>query len=130
MVTRKTNPRPRLLGIAVGVLVMIVIAVVAIQLRPGITVTVKNTGTTPLKAVVLHVTGASHNLGDIAPGAFATASLRPSGESDLQVEFVDGGGPPQRLRANCYIESGYRGAIQVEIKDGQIDKLESHVKVW
>jgi len=110
--------------------VLLLISVVASQLRPGIRVTVENAGTTPLKSVVLHVTGASCDLGDLAPGESATARVSPTGESELEVEIKDTDGQTQRLNAGGYFESGYRGTIRVEIKDGQIDKNEQDIKLW
>ena len=126
------NKKNRLWLIAIPVVLLIVagIAVVLVTFRPGIQVTVENTGTTPLKSVVLHVTGASYDLGDIAPGATATARVRSIGESSLDIEFTDGDGNNQRLNAGGYFESGYRGTIRVEIKDGQIDKFEEDIKLW
>ena len=79
---------------------------------------------------MLHVTGASYDLGDIAPGATANARVRSNGESSLDIEFTDADGKAQRLNAGGYFESGYRGSIRVEIKDGQIDKFEDNIKLW
>jgi hypothetical protein len=110
--------------------VFLLVAVVAFQLRSGIQVTVENTGTSPLKSVELYVTGRSYELGDIAPEESATARVNPIGESELEVEFKDTDGQTQRLNAGGYFESGYRGSIQVEIKDGQIDKFEDNTKSW
>ena len=108
--------------------VLLLIAIVAYQLRSGIRVMVENTGSTSLNSVVLHVTGASDNLGDIAPGESATARVNPTGESELEVEFKDTDGQTQRLNAGGYFESGYRGLIRVEIKDGVIDKNEQAIR--
>ena len=119
-----------LIAIPVVLLILAGIAVVLVLFRPGIQVTVENTGTTPLKSVMLHVTGASYDLGDIAPGATATARVRSTGESSLDIEFMDGNGNNQRLNAGGYFESAYRGTIRVEIKDGQIDKFEEDIKLW
>ncbi len=119
-----------LLAIPVGLVVAIVIATVAVQLRSGIKVTVENTGLTSLQASVLHVTGVSYNLGDIAPGAEATARVNPTSESHLEIEFTDANGKTQRVNAGGFFEPGYRGAIRVEIKDGVIDKFEDDISLW
>jgi hypothetical protein len=126
------DKKNRLWLIAIPVVLLIVAAIVVglVLFRPGIQVTVENTGTTPLKSVVLHVTGASYDLGHIAPGATATARVRSTGESSLDIEFTDADGKTQRLNAGGYFESGYRGTIRVEIKDGQIDKFEEDIKLW
>jgi hypothetical protein len=104
--------------------------VLAYQLQSGIRISVENTGTMTLKSVVLHVTGASYQLGDISPGDSASTRVNPIGESHLEVEFVDADGQTQRLNAGGYFESGYRGAIRVEIKDGQINKFDDNTNVW
>ncbi len=119
-----------LLAIPVGLVVAIVIAIVAFQLRSGIRVTVENIGKTPLNSVVLHVTGASYNVGDIAPGESVTARVNPTSESHLEIEFTNADGKTQRVNAGGYFESGYRGTIRVEIKDGVIDKFEDDIKLW
>ena len=95
-----------LLVIPAALLIAVLIGVLAFQLRSGIRVTVKNTGTKPLNSVVLHVTGASYNLGDIAPGATAKARVNPTGESSLEIEFTGSDGKGKRLDADCYFESG------------------------
>jgi hypothetical protein len=117
-------------AIPVGLVVAIVIAIVAVQLRSGIKVTVENTGLNSMQASVLHVTGVSYNLGDIAPGAEATAQVNPTSESHLEIEFTDADGKTQRVNAGGFFEPGYRGAIRVEIKDGVIDKFEDDIKLW
>ena len=79
---------------------------------------------------MLHVTGASYQLGDIGPGESATARVNPTSESHLEVEFTDRDGQSQRLRADGYFEPRYRGTIRVEIKDGLIDKFEDNTRHW
>ena len=110
-------------------LIAVLIGVLAFQLRSGIRVTIDNTGTTTLESVVLHVTGASYNMGDIVPGASATARVSPTSESHLEIEFTDADGQAQRLDAGGYFEPGYRGTIRVSIKDGVIDKNEQDIKL-
>ena len=118
------------LAIPVAIILITLASGVVYQFRSGIRVTVKNTGAAPLRSVVLHVTGASYNLGDIAPGDSATARVQPTSESDLEIEFADAEGQPQRLNAGGYFESGYRGTIRVTIKDGVINKNEQDIKLW
>lgn len=118
------------LGIPATILLIALAAVLVFQLRSGIQVTVTSTGNTPLKSVVLHVTGATYKLGDLAPGDSATTGVNLNGESHLEVEFSDAKGRTQRVNAGGYFESGYRGTIRVEIKDGKIDKFQEDVKLW
>jgi hypothetical protein len=116
--------------VAMAVVLLVLVGLLLFRFRPGIQVTVQNTGSTPMRSVVLHVTGASYRLGDIVPGASAKARVRPTGESHLEIEFIDTDGTTQRLNAGGYFESGYRGTIRVEMKDGVIDKHEEDIKLW
>ena len=100
------------------------------QIKSGVRVAIQNTGSSPLKSVVLHVTGASYEVGDVAVGESVTMRVSPTSESHLEVEFTDSEGHVQRLNAGGYFESGYRGTIRVEIKDEQIDKFEEDIKLW
>ena len=61
--------------------------------------------------MVVHVTGASYELGNIAPGDSVKVRVRPNGESSLEIEFADSNGHTNRLDAGGYFESGYRGTI-------------------
>jgi hypothetical protein len=100
-----------------------------LYLWPGIHVTIQNTGSAPMRSVVLHVTGRSYSLGDIPAGASATATVKATGESGLEIEFTDPNGKVQRLDAGGYFESGYRGTIHVSIKDGTIVTNQQDIKL-
>lgn len=128
--TEQKQPRAWLSAVPVLLVIAALIGMPAFQLRSGVRVTVQNAGTTPLKSVVLHVTGATYALDDIAPGESATMRVNPTGESHLEVEFTDIDGQTQRLNAGGYFESGYRGSIRVEIDDGQISEIDENVKLW
>ena len=109
-------------------LVLIVTASLLVsRFQAGIRVTITNAGTTPLKSVVLHVTGSSHSLGDIEPSSSKRAVVKPTSESHLEIEFVDAEGKVHRLDAGGYFEPGYRGKIRVSIKDGEIEKNEQDI---
>lgn len=116
--------------VAILVVLLIAVAVVLVRFRPGIHVTVRNTGSTPIRSVVLHVTGATYELADLSPGASATVRVKSTGESHLEIEFKVSDGKVQRLDAGGYSESGYRGKIRVSIKDGTIERNERDIKVW
>ena len=102
---------------------------VALLMPSGIHVKIRNAGATSIRSVVLHVTGASYKLGDIAPGATAESVVRSTGESGLEIEFTGTDGQTNRLNAGGYFEPGYRGTIRVSIKDGVIDKNEQQINV-
>lgn len=124
------NKKVRWLLVAIPVVLIALVGVVLFQFRPGIQVTIQNTGSTPMRSVVLHVTGNSYQLGDIPPGESATARVRPTSDSGLEIEFTDTDGKVQRLDAGGYFESGYRGTIRVSIKNGVIDENKQDFKLW
>ncbi|MEX2119380.1 MAG: hypothetical protein WD847_07285 [Pirellulales bacterium] len=103
---------------------------VAPRFREGIQVTVQNTGATPIHSVMLHVTGESYSLGDLASGASGYATVSPSGESHLEIEFTDADGNRQRLNAGGYFERGYGGTIRLSIEEGAIEENEHHVTIY
>jgi len=111
----------------VGILLLSV-GFILYQHSSGVRVKVKNMGAKPIHSVVLHVTGESHQLGDIAPGEFARATVSPSGESSLQIDFSEANGNKRRLDVDCYMERGYVGVIEVSLKDGHIDAIEERVR--
>ena len=125
-----TNKKVRWLLVAIPVVLIALVGVVLFQFRPGVQVTVQNTGSTAMRSVVLHVTGNSYQLGDIQPGESATARVRPTSESGLEIEFTDSDGKVQRLDAGGYFESGYRGTISVSITDGVIVTNQQDIKLW
>ena len=119
-----------LIGLLACILLLLVLGLVLTLFRSGIHVTIQNTGSEPLRAVVLFVTGNSYNLGDIAPGGTAEATVHPTGESNLEIRFTDPDGQARRLDAGGYFEPGYRGTIRVSIKDGEISKNEEKIRLW
>lgn len=104
------------------ILLLILAGIAGTQLHRGIRVIVTNTGQSPIRSVVLHVTGNSYSLGDIAPGATKEATVNSTGESDVAVEFEDAIATRLRQDVGVYIEPGYQGTIQLSIKGGQIDR--------
>ncbi len=111
---------------AIGMLAAIYVPVL---LAKGIHVTIQNTDSQPLRSVVLHVTGESKHLGDVGPGGTAAATVHPTGESHLEIEFTDVDGQTNRLDAGGYFESGYRGTIGISIKDGVIQTNEQKIRL-
>ena len=119
----------RLAGVLICLLfaAMAVLAYYLLFYKPGIQVTVQNTGSQPLRSVVLFVTGNSYNLGDILPGATADATVKCTGDSHLEIEFLDDEGQTKRLDAGGFFQPGYRGKIRLTIKDGVIQENEQEI---
>jgi hypothetical protein len=77
----------------------------------GVTFIVKNVGTQSIQSAVVHVTGKSYLIGDIAPGASKSVVLNPTPESHVELTFS---GHP-RLTIDCYFEKGYGGTLATEV---------------
>jgi hypothetical protein len=103
-----------------GVVALVAGVIGYAALAPGVHVTVRNTGREPMRQVTLHVTGRSYSLGDVPPGATCTKKVFPTSESHVELELTDEQGRRRRLVAGCYFESGYRGRIDIEVKDGAV----------
>jgi hypothetical protein len=131
-VERKLTGRPNRRWWVVAVLAsfVLLVGIGLFKLQHGIWVTIENTGATPIRSVVLHVTGASYALADIAPKSSTEVRVEPRGESHLEIEFTDPNGKPRRLDAGGYFESGYRGTIRLSIKDGAIEKNEQAITLY
>lgn len=112
------------------ILLLLAAVLIFFQFRSGIHVAIHNAGSQPLNSVLLHVTGASYDLGDIASGETAEATVHPEGESHLEIEFIDAGGQANRLNAGGYFETGGRGTIDISIKDGVIQANEQNIKTY
>jgi hypothetical protein len=108
----------------VGSSIAVTLVAAFLYLNRGVTVTVNNVGSDPLRSVVIQATGYSHSLGHIDAGQSKRTSVSASGESHIEVEHA--GGP--RLVVNCYFESGYRGNISVDVSDNRIVKKECAVR--
>jgi hypothetical protein len=100
----------------------------AMQSR-GVHITVRNTGKTTIRNAIIHVTGNSHSLGDLAPGEARTAKVSPRSESHVEVEFTDLHNRSVRLNAGGYFEPGYQGAIEVEVKDGEVARVKDTIRL-
>jgi hypothetical protein len=96
----------------------------------GTRIVVRNTGQEAMRDVTVHVTGRVYSLGDLAPGDSRTQKVSPTGESSAEIEFTDEGDRRVRLNADCYFEPGlgYRGRIDVEIRDGKIVAVKDEAK--
>ena len=108
---------------------VIVAGVLWYLLRPGVRVTVVNLDPTALTGVTVHVTGADYDLGDIQPSASQTVRVRPTGESDVRIGYVNAAGEHVSLEDNAYLESGYRGSLTLELKGDAVVRAVDEVHV-
>ena len=73
-------------------LVAAIIAVVtfAACTRADIAIIVQNVGTESLRSVMVHVTGSSYQVGDLAPGEIKVIKVIPKGESHIEIGLGNG----------------------------------------
>jgi len=91
----------------------------------GIALTLKNVDTVALKAVDVHVTGTSYQVGELAPGTSKTINIRPVTDSHIELTFAGGG----RLKINCYFSRGYRGKIAAGITAARVVSVDDQIKL-
>lgn len=84
-------------------------------------VVVRNTGNTPLRDVVVHVTGNSYSLGDLDAGSQKRVLIEPTGDSHVELSVREVSGHTRRLTGDCYFEPGYHGTIRIDVSDGRIN---------
>lgn len=110
----------------VAAVVLLVFVVVA--LGRGVRVTVENVGSTALTDLVVKVTGATYDVGELGPGASETVRVLPTGESHVELTWKDAEGRACYGRVDCYFEgSGYKGTVAVELDGAAVKKAEADI---
>jgi len=90
----------------------------------GITVVVRNVGAEPLRSVIVHVTGRSYPIGDIAHGESKAVEVTVVGESHIELEHAT----RRRLVIDCYFENGYKGTITAEVTSEKVIAVNSSIQ--
>ncbi len=67
-------------------------------------VTVSNQGDSSLKGVVVLVQGNRYEIGEIMPHKSRTVIVRPKGESDVRIEYLDESKKTCTIEVDCYLE--------------------------
>ena len=79
----------------------------------GVTVEVINNTDGIIGEVSVEVTGATYDLGDIAPDESASVRVTPTGESGVVVVGIRDGEPDRVSVGTYFEESGYQGSVTV-----------------
>jgi hypothetical protein len=108
-----------------GVLILALLALLAWPNPGRVTVTLVNVGNEPLRSAVVHVTGRSYAVGDIAAGG--TTSVDVSATSDSHVELTSANGP--RLIVDSYFGSGYQGTVSADVTRTRVVNVRSAVQL-
>ncbi len=111
------------------ILVLIAAAFVLLVQTRGIRVSVKNLGPEPLADVSVCVTGHSYELSGLRVGEVQAVTVKPRGESHVELEVVDSHGKRSRLDAGGYFEPGYQGSIDIDLEGGSIKRNEQCIRV-
>lgn len=102
-----------------GAIIVALVAGTAVFLWPPantITFTATNVGTEPMRSLVVHITGKSYAIGDLAPGTGKSLQLHPGADSHIELALA---GHP-RLVIDCYFSGGYSGSIAAEVTVDQV----------
>jgi hypothetical protein len=87
---------------------------------PHVEVFIHNTGTSPLKSAVVEVMGQRRLVGDIPPNKIGRATVGPTDDFPLTLEFTDSTGTVHRLDEGDYLEPGDRVTIRVSADNGVV----------
>jgi hypothetical protein len=93
------------------------------------TISVENRSSMALESVVIKGTGFSHALGQIAPGATATAEVEPTGESGLAISFLADGRSVD-LPASGYLESGGQYKVKAAVTPELAATVEADLRTY
>lgn len=113
--------------IALAICIAIILAAFVLR-APGVTVTVRNSSNATFHDVQVHVTGTSHGLGDIASGASGKCTLRPRGESHVEITYRLADGTTKHHTIDCYFESGYRGTVETDFGENGLLRVSHEVQ--
>ena len=87
----------------------------------GVFVIITNRRSTPITDFVLHVTGQSIQVGQIAAGQSRRVKVSPTGDSHLEFEIKDRAwGTSGRRTHVCYFGPGFQGQIELDIDEESI----------
>jgi hypothetical protein len=84
-------------------------------LSAGAIVNVTNDGPTPVSNLRVSFKGGEKSLAKLDPGRAQMFRVKPSGESDVTLRFVDALGDAHSHNVDVYLEKNYRGTIDVKI---------------
>jgi hypothetical protein len=125
--------KKRLALVAIVLLVVMAgagVFVYCVYFLPGVRVTLRNTGSAPMRSVVLYVTGQQYAMGDLAPGASMDVTVHPTTSSHLEIGFIDADGNSKRLYPGGYFGAEDVGTISVSVKDGVMVENDLHTRPY
>lgn len=95
----------------------------------GIVVSVTNTGSAPLTAIEVRYTGGTIRVPARAPNASHHARVAATGESLLDMRFVDANGARRSETVGVFFEPGYTGSVAILVDDAGVVTWRDRVRV-
>ena len=90
-------------------------------------VSIHNAGAQSINDVRVYVTGREYLLGQIGNGETKKCRVQPKGESEIELRFKKTNGSEVHHVIDCYLESNYRGSVDVDLDDG--DTIQADIKI-
>lgn len=87
----------------------------SIQRLRGVEVAVTNVGHTPIRQLALSYTGGVVRVHELAGGATYGVMIKPTGDSHIEVEFVDSAGVRHKEKVDVYFVKYDQGKITINI---------------
>lgn len=81
----------------------------------GIKVNVINEGPKPISNLKINFKGGNKALSELGAGSTHEFIVRPSGESDVGVSFIDASGIAHSHKVDVYCETNYQGKIDIRV---------------
>lgn len=94
----------------------------------GITVIVHNQGDSPLSDLEVHIAGVTYELGDVTSGSTRKCTVKPVSESHVEITYQLPGGGEAQHTVDCYFEPGYRGVIEVDVREGELIRTSHSIR--
>lgn len=83
-----------------------------------ITLAVTNDSGLPIQAVVVRFTGGAAQFGALKVGERQEATIKPAGESHIELDIYPAGGKVELRQVDTYFEEGYKGKIEIILNEG------------
>lgn len=81
----------------------------------GVKVDVTNEGSEPISDLKINFKGGNKTLSELGVGSTHEFIVKPSGESDIDISFLDSKGNARNYKVDVYFETNYQGRIDIKV---------------
>ena len=81
----------------------------------GVIVDVTNEGSAPISNLKINFKGGNKTLSELGVGITHEFIVKPSGESDIDISFLDAKGNAHNCKVDVYFEANYQGRIDIKV---------------